>query len=236
MYVADCVKAMDRFGKRFAQIYGQGESPMTITSLTKSMHDRMQPEFLHRLGSCGVAQTGVQLRILGERGAMLPPGETGEIPVRVPTVMSAYWNLPQATSNTLRHGWLYTGDMGSFDAKGFLTFKDRSKDVIISGGSNIYPREAEDVLLRHAAIREVSVLGEADADWGETVVAFYSCHPGVEPADIELDSFCLENIARFKRPKRHVRLEELPKNSAGKIEKNELRVWLKFTRVNEPLS
>ncbi|RYX95941.1 MAG: long-chain fatty acid--CoA ligase [Comamonadaceae bacterium] len=223
MYVADCVKAMDRFGNRLAQIYGQGETPMTITSLTKTLHDRAHPDFLARLASCGLPQTGVRVRILDEEGAALPVGETGEIVVRAPTVMQSYWRLPEATARALKDGWLYTGDVGAFDANGFLTLKDRSKDVIISGGSNIYPREVEEVLLRHPGLLEVSVLGQPDADWGETVVAFYSCRAGHQPRDSELDQLCIDHIARFKRPKVYLRVDELPKNAAGKILKNELK-------------
>lgn len=221
MYVSDCLKAMNRFGNRLAQIYGQGESPMTITSLTKSMHDRSHPEFLQRLGSCGVAQTGVQLRILDEQDRILAPGETGEIVVRAPTVMSAYWNLPKATASTLRQGWLYTGDMGAFDDQGFLTLKDRSKDVIISGGSNIYPREVEEALLRHPSVQEVSVIGTHDPEWGESVTAIVVRQGAVETGD--LDAVCLANVARFKRPKHYIFVESLPKNPTGKVLKGELR-------------
>lgn len=223
MYVADCVKAIDRFGQRLAQIYGQGETPMTITSLTKSLHDPRHPDFLTRLASCGMAQTGVQIRILDADGHALPVGETGEIVVRAPTVMHSYWRLPEATSKALRDDWLYTGDVGAFDDDGFLTLKDRSKDVIISGGSNIYPREVEEVLLRHPDVLEVSVFGQPDADWGENVVAVYACRTGHAIAEQELDALCVDNIARFKRPKLYLQVEELPKNAAGKILKSELK-------------
>ncbi len=223
MYVADCMLAMDRFGQRLAQIYGQGETPMTITSLTKSMHDRSHPRLADRLASCGLPQTGVQVRILGAEGEALPLNEAGEIVVRGPTVMQSYWNLPEATAKALRGGWLYTGDLGCFDAEGFLTLKDRSKDVIISGGSNIYPREVEEVLLRHPGVMEVSVMGQPDTDWGETVVAVLACRAGHGPTDEELDALCMAHIARFKRPKRYVRVPELPKSAAGKILKGELR-------------
>ena len=226
MYVADCVQAMDRFGERLAQIYGQGETPMTISSLTRSQHERGHPRLQARLASCGYAQTGVQIRILDDRGEALPVGETGEIVVRAPTVMLGYWNLPDATRKTLRDGWLYTGDVGAFDADGLLTLKDRSKDVIISGGTNIYPREVEEVLLRHPAVREVCVLGMPDADWGESVVAVYSCRDGEAATAQELDQLCIEHIARFKRPKRYLQAAELPKNAAGKILKAQLREQL----------
>lgn len=226
MYVADCLKAMDRFGERLAQIYGQGETPMTISSLTRSQHNRAHPRLIERLASCGYAQTGVQIRILGPQGEELAVGEAGEIVVRAPTVMSGYLNLPEATAKTLQNGWLHTGDIGAFDNDGLLTLKDRSKDVIISGGTNIYPREVEEVLLRHPAIREVCVLGIPDADWGESVAAVYSCPEGQSASTAELDQLCIENIARFKRPKRYLQTQDLPKNAAGKILKEQLRFQL----------
>lgn len=223
MYVADCVKAMDRFGERLTQIYGQGETPMTISALTRSQHDRSHPRLLERLASCGYAQTGVQIRILDAMGVALPVGETGEIVVRAPTVMRGYWNLPEATSKSLQDGWLYTGDVGAFDAEGLLTLKDRTKDVIISGGTNIYPREVEEVLLRHPAIREVCVLGYPDAEWGESVAAFFTSLNGEAIPSAEFEQLCIEHIARFKRPKRYIQVGDLPKNAAGKILKTALR-------------
>jgi acyl-CoA synthetase (AMP-forming)/AMP-acid ligase II len=133
--------------------------------------------------------------------------------------MSGYWNNPEASAATLRNGWLYTGDMGSFDVRGYLTLRDRSKDVVISGGSNIYPREVEEVLLEHPGVSEASVVGAPDAEWGEVVVAFIV--GAVDSA--ELDAHLLQRIARFKRPKRYVFVDELPKNSYGKVLKRELR-------------
>jgi acyl-CoA synthetase (AMP-forming)/AMP-acid ligase II len=135
--------------------------------------------------------------------------------------MKGYWKNAEATARTLRGGWLHTGDLGSMDEAGFLTIKDRSKDMIISGGANIYPREIEEVLLRHPAVAECSVVGRAHAEWGEEVVAFI-----VKKADLkteELDSLCLDNIARFKRPREYRFVEALPKNNYGKVLKTELR-------------
>jgi fatty-acyl-CoA synthase len=133
--------------------------------------------------------------------------------------MSGYWNNPAATHATLKNGWMYTGDMGSFDPRGYLTLRDRSKDVVISGGSNIYPREVEEVLLEHPRVSEACVVGTPDAEWGEVVVAFVVGSAGAD----ELDAHMLERIARFKRPKRYLFVEELPKNSYGKVLKRELR-------------
>ena len=139
--------------------------------------------------------------------------------------MAGYWNNPGASAETLRGGWLHTGDVGSMDEDGFLTLKDRSKDVIISGGSNIYPREVEEVLLRHPAVSEISVVGQADPDWGEIVIAFVVPR-GKAPDSAELDALCLDNIARFKRPKRYVIVDALPKNNTGKVLKTRLRELL----------
>jgi acyl-CoA synthetase (AMP-forming)/AMP-acid ligase II len=140
--------------------------------------------------------------------------------------MEGYWNNPDATAQALRGGWLHTGDVGSMDEDGYLTLRDRSKDMIISGGSNIYPREIEEVLLRHPDLVEVSVIGRPQQEWGEEVVAFVVVKPGASVAERDLDALCLDNIARFKRPKVYRFVESLPKNAYGKILKTELRVQL----------
>jgi len=222
MYVADCLRALERFGPKLVQIYGQGESPMTITVLPVADHcDDHDGRRLERLGSVGRAQTGVEVGVLDEEDHPVASGEIGEVCVRADTVMRGYLNNPDATAKTLANGWLHTGDLGRFDAHGYLTLVDRSKDLIISGGSNIYPREVEEVLLRHPAVAEVAVIGARDEQWGEAVVAIIVSRTGVDAA--ALDAFCLEHIARFKRPKRYVFVDELPKNAAGKVLKRELR-------------
>jgi len=227
MYVADCLRALDRLGPRLAQIYGQGESPMTITVLPVDEHaGPRDADHLARLGSVGRAQTGVEVAVLGDADQPLAAGEIGEVAVRGDVVMRGYLNDPEATASTLAGGWLHTGDLGHMDASGYLTLVDRSKDLIISGGSNIYPREVEEVLLQHPAVREVAVIGEADADWGESVLAVIVLRSGAPTGAAELDSFCLQHIARFKRPKRYVFVEELPKNATGKVLKRELRASL----------
>jgi long-chain acyl-CoA synthetase len=224
MYVADLLRALDLLGPKLAQIYGQGEAPMTITALSKEMHaDRGHPRWLERLGSAGLARTDVEVRVVDGEDRDLPIGETGEIICRGDVVMRGYWCDDAASRDALRGGWLHTGDMGSVDADGFLTLKDRSKDLIISGGSNIYPREIEEVLLKHPGVREVSVVGRAHREWGEEVVAFVVAEPGAPVAEAELDQLCLEAIARFKRPRAYVFLEALPKNNYGKVLKTELR-------------
>ena len=137
--------------------------------------------------------------------------------------MAGYLNNPQATAEALAGGWLHTGDLGRCDEAGYLTLVDRSKDLIISGGSNIYPREVEEVLLLHPAIKEAAVIGEPHPDWGEAVVAVLVREAGHIPDEKDLDLFCLEHIARFKRPKRYVFVDELPKNATGKVLKRDLR-------------
>jgi len=224
MYLEDCKRALCVLGDRLAQIYGQGESPMTITALAKRYHaDRAHPRRDARLASVGTPHSVVEVRVGDADDRPLPAGEIGEVLVRGDTVMTGYWRDPDATASTLRGGWLHTGDVGAFDKDGFLTLKDRSKDLIISGGSNIYPREVEEVLLRHPAVAEVSVIGEADREWGEIVVAFVVGKPGTVPDPAALDALCLEHLARFKRPKRYVTTDALPKNNYGKVLKTALR-------------
>ena len=220
MYVEDAIKALERFGPRLAQIYGQGESPMTITMLPKDeVADRSHPRWRERLASAGRPYACVEVKVTDGADMALPAGEAGEILVRGDVLMAGYWRYEEATTAALKGGWLHTGDVGAFDADGYLFLKDRSKDVIISGGSNIYPREVEEVLLRHGGVREVSVIGRPDREWGEVVVAYVV---GEAPA-AELDALCLDSIARFKRPKDYVFIDALPKNNYGKILKTELR-------------
>jgi long-chain acyl-CoA synthetase len=216
MYVADSLKAIDLFGPRLYQLYGQGEAPMTITGLPQSQHQ----ERTH-LETAGVARTGVEVAVFDDKDEKLPPGEIGEIVTRSDCVMAGYWKNAEATAKTLRRGWLHTGDLGSLDAEGFLTIKDRSKDMIISGGANIYPREIEEVLLRHPAVAECSVVGRPHPEWGEEVIAFVVRRGEVSPADLE--KLCLDNIARFKRPREYRFVDSLPKNNYGKVLKTELR-------------
>lgn len=224
MYQADIEEALDVFGPRFVQIYGQGETPMTISVLPRDLvADTSNPRCHERRASVGFAQACVSLRILGPNGETLRSGETGEIAVKSPTVMLGYWHNPQATAETIRDGWLLTGDLGHIDEDGFLYLTDRSKDVIISGGTNIYPREVEEVLVRHPAVFEAAVIGEPEPEWGEQVVAFVVLRHGMECSAAELDTFCRNEIAAFKRPKHYRFVSDLPKNSYGKVLKSHLR-------------
>ena len=216
MYVADCLRAIELFGPRMFQLLGQGEAPMTITGLPQDFHRQKK-----HLETCGFARTGVEVKIFNDNDEELPSGEVGEIVTRSDCVMKGYWENPQASAKTLRGGWLHTGDLGSMDAEGFVTIKDRSKDMIISGGANIYPREIEEVLLRHPAVAECSVVGRPHAEWGEEVIAFVVSKGQVSASDLE--NLCLDNIARFKRPREYRFVDALPKNNYGKVLKTELR-------------
>jgi long-chain acyl-CoA synthetase len=219
MYIEDALAALDRFGPRLAQIYGQGEAPMTISTLSKEdIADRNHPRWRERLGSAGKPYAGIEIKIADADDKPVAPGEAGEILCRG-VVMSGYWQNEEATTASLRGGWLHTGDVGVFDEEGYLHLKDRTKDLIISGGSNIYPREVEEVLLTGRGVREVSVIGRPDREWGEVVVAYVV--GDAKAAD--LDALCLAHIARFKRPKDYVFVDALPKNNYGKILKTELR-------------
>jgi long-chain acyl-CoA synthetase len=227
MYLADIQAAIATMGQRFVQIYGQGESPMTITALSRQQHaDASHPRYEARLASVGIAQSGIEVRVADAEDRPLAPGAPGEVLVRGDAVMRGYWRNPEASETTLRGGWLHTGDVGSLDADGFLTLLDRSKDLIISGGSNIYPREVEETLLRHPGVHEVSVVGRPHPEWGEETVAFVVCRAGAKVTGGDLDAVCLENIARFKRPKDYRFVDALPKNNYGKVLKTVLRELL----------
>ena len=211
------------FGPKLWNGYGQGESPCTITALSQSMIARAIADGdASKLSSVGIARTGTAVAILDDAGCELSAGEIGEVAVRGATVMVGYLNRPQDTSEALHGGWLRTGDVGRLDESGFLTLLDRKKDVIISGGINIYAREVEDTLCEAAGVHDVAVIGIPDEEWGESVVALVVS--GAEnPDHCELDQYCLEQIARFKRPKYYSFVDELPRNASGKVLKRQLR-------------
>ncbi|WP_157218393.1 AMP-binding protein [Flavisphingomonas formosensis] len=224
MYSADIERAVAVMGDRFVQIYGQGETPMTITYLPRAMvSDRCHLRWRERLGSVGLPFSCMDVQVVGADGVELPCGMPGEIRVAGPTVMMGYWGDAAATAAALVDGWLHTGDIGRFDEDGLLTLTDRAKDVIISGGSNIYPREVEEVLLRHPDVEQASVIGEPDPEWGENVLAFIVARAGTGLGIAAIDAHCLDHMARFKRPKRYLFVEDLPKNAYGKVLKTELR-------------
>ncbi|HSH68869.1 MAG TPA: long-chain-fatty-acid--CoA ligase [Deferrisomatales bacterium] len=224
MYVEDLKKAIDKLGPCLVQLFGQGEAPMTITYLPTRDHvSRGTPEQLGRLASAGISRTDVEVKIVDDGGNELPSGCVGEIVTRSDLVMAGYWNNPEATDAALRGGWLHTGDVGYLDAQGYLFILDRSKDMIITGGENVYPRELEEVLLRHPAVREVAVIGVPDATWGETITAHVVCSQGAAVSEEALIAFCKNHLASYKKPKKVVFVSQLPKNNYGKILKRELR-------------
>jgi long-chain acyl-CoA synthetase len=223
LYYDDLIVASEYFGNRFAQIYGQGECPMTITSMRRgafsAAFDRRDEAYLR---SVGVPFSIGEVRIKDGNGTDLPDGTVGEVCVRSPAVCLGYWRNTEASANTFREGWLYTGDLGRIAGNGVLVLAGRSKETIISGGTNIYPIEVEDVLLAHPDVLEAAVIGAPDSEWGEVVVAYVVT--SVNGGDLveRLDRHCVETMARFKRPKRYRFVSELPKNSYGKVVKRAL--------------
>jgi acyl-CoA synthetase (AMP-forming)/AMP-acid ligase II len=224
MYVERLLAAVRAFGPIFVQLFGQGEAPMTCTTLPKVEHvpgdDRVK---LRRLASAGREVTGVRVRVVDGEDRDVPAGEMGEIVVRGDLVMKGYWGKPEATAETLRGGWLHTGDVGCLDEDGYLYITDRKKDMIISGGSNIYPREIEEVICRHPAVFEVAVIGIPDDRWGESVKALVVPHPGARVTEAEIIEHCKRSIASYKKPHSIEFVPELPKNAYGKVLKRELR-------------
>ena len=213
--------AVRRFGPIFVQLYGQGEAPMTISCLPAADHQDADDA---QLLSAGYVRSGVEVRIVDENGVPVPDGEDGEIAVRGDVVMAGYWRNPQATAAALKGGWLRTGDIGHFDAGGRLRVLDRRHDTIISGGTNIYPKEVEDVIAAHPGVREAIAFGLPDREWGESVaVAIVASGdtPGLTEADLLV--YCREHLASFKKPKRVIFLEELPKSAYGKVLRRELK-------------
>ncbi|UCF57347.1 MAG: long-chain fatty acid--CoA ligase [Deltaproteobacteria bacterium] len=224
MLVEDLKEAVTKLGPCLVQLYGQAESPMTITYLPHRDHIlEGTPEQMKRLSSAGFPRTDVEVKIFDPKDKELPSGEKGEIVTRSDLVMKGYWRNPEATANTLKKGWLHTGDVGYMDESGYLFIMDRSKDMIISGGENIYPREIEEVLIRHLAVREVAVIGVPDPKWGEAVKAVVAIVEGKSATEDELIAFCKDNMASYKKPKSVDFVGELPKNNYGKILKRELR-------------
>jgi Acyl-CoA synthetases (AMP-forming)/AMP-acid ligases II len=221
----DVRQALTIFGPRFTNGYGQAECPCTISAMPKQLYAEASTD--EELTSVGIARTGVEIALVDGDGNPVATGEAGEIAVRSDIVMQGYLNRPDATLEAIVDGWLRTGDMGVMDRRGFLTLKDRSKDVIISGGSNIYPAELEAVMLRQTGVEDVAVVGKPDADWGEVPVAFVVLAPGTSVTAETLDAVCLANLARYKRPKDFVFLDRLPRNSTGKVLKAELRASLR---------
>ncbi len=223
IYVEHLKKAVEVFGPVFLQIYGQGECPMTITVLPREDHLEMVKNNDPRLASAGFARTDVEVQVFDSRGRECPPGVSGEVALRGDIVMAGYWNNPEATAEAIRNGWLFTGDIGQFDDGGYLFLLDRSKDLIISGGNNVYPREVEEVLITHPAVAAVCVIGVPDEYWGEAVHAVVVPEPGTTPDASELIAHCGAALAGYKKPKKIDFVDELPTSAYGKVLRREVR-------------
>ncbi|CEJ14295.1 Long-chain-fatty-acid--CoA ligase [bacterium YEK0313] len=213
-------EAMGLFGQVFVQLYGQTEAPQCITTLRKVDHDLARPE---RLGSCGRPSPFVDVKLFDQDMREVAVGEPGEICVRGPLVMSGYWKRPDATEETLRGGWLHTGDVAVRDADGYLYIVDRTKDMIISGGFNIYPREVEDALMAHAAVASAAVIGIPDEKWGEAVTAFVVLKPGAAAAAEELQAHVKALRGAPWSPKSVQFVDAIPVTGLGKIDRKVLR-------------
>jgi fatty-acyl-CoA synthase len=214
-------RALERFGPIFVQMYGLTESSTISTILRRDEHSLDDGH--RRLASCGREVTLVDVRVGSVEEGECPPGERGEILIRGANVTPGYWGRPEATAEALRGGWLHTGDIGLRDEDGYIYIVDRKTDMIIVGGSNVYPREVEDVLYAHPAIAEASVIGVPNETWGETVVAVVALQPGHELSEQDVIDYCAERLAKYKKPRHVTFVDALPKTPIGKIDKSTLR-------------
>jgi len=217
-------EALQCFGPIFVQVFGLSETPHPIVSMGKGEHVTGTPEQLdRRLGSAGRPSIGVEVRLVTEDGREAAPGEVGEIAARGDNVMTGYWGKPEATAEVMKNGWFYTGDLAVADEEGYISIVDRKKDMIISGGYNVYPREVEEALYKHSAVRECAVIGVPDPKWGEAVKAVVSLKAGHPATAEDLLEHCRVWLAGYKKPQSVDLLDELPKSPNGKILKRELR-------------
>jgi len=216
-------RALEIFGCDFVQGYGMTETSAVLTLLSPADHERALKDRPELLRSCGRPILGTEIRVVDAHDQPLPSGEIGEIVARGPQLMRGYWNMEEATQAALAGGWMHTGDAGTIDVEGYLFIEDRVKDMIVSGGENVYPREVENVLFEHPAIADAAVIGVPHDVWGETVKAIVVLREG-QTADPEaIVSFCRGKLAGYKLPKSIDFMPALPRNASGKVLKTELR-------------
>ncbi|MFC1532966.1 long-chain-fatty-acid--CoA ligase [Thermodesulfobacteriota bacterium] len=218
-------KGLEVFGPIFSQGYGQTESGPQITSLPRKAHQVLDRPLEEQrvLSSCGQPSLGVHVRVVDDNNNDVEPGSVGEIIAQSDSIMSEYWHRPKETGEAIIDGWLHTGDLGYYDDKGFIYIVDRKKDMIVTGGENVYSREVEDILYRHPAISETAVIGIPDPVWVERVHALVVLKDGTTADEMEIIAFCKEHIASYKAPKSVEFVKSLPKNPQGKILKKELK-------------
>jgi acyl-CoA synthetase (AMP-forming)/AMP-acid ligase II len=228
--VALVLRAMDALGCPFYQTFGASESGGFVSYLMPEDHEELRlgrlshlDEYGRSIVSCGREVQGFHIRIVDAARHELPPGEVGELAVKCDSVMSGYWNRPEATAEVIADGWLYSGDLARRDANGLIYIVDRKRDMIVSGGYNVYSAEVEAVIHEHSAVAEAAVVGIPDPYWGESVEAYVVLRPGAQASEQDLLDFAAERMASYKRPKRFVFLDELPRTNSGKMRKVELR-------------
>ncbi len=227
MYRADQIHALRKLGKVLVQYFGLGEVTGNITVLPPALHSIDDDDM--KVGSCGFPRTGMDIAILDVDGAHLPAGSTGEICVRGPGVFAGYYNNPEATTQAMRFGWFHTGDLGHMDEQGFVTITGRASDMYISGGSNVYPREIEEMLLTHPAVTEACVVGMPHERWGECGVAVLVLAEGANVVEAELLAHLDGRLAKYKWPARFAFWPELPKSGYGKVAKRDVKRLLEET-------
>ncbi len=218
-------RGIEKWGNIFLEFYGGTEDGPNVTMLTRRQHEAAgrTPELQQRLTSAGFPHIGVHVRIVDDADEDLPPGQVGEIIVQSKAVLKEWWKKPQETAETIVNGWVHTGDMGRYDEEGYIYIVDRKRDMICSGGENVYPREVEEVLYQHPAVHEAAVIGLPDDYWVEKVHAVVVLKPGEQATERDIIEYCKSRLARYKAPKSVEFVDALPKNPGGKILKRELR-------------
>lgn len=220
-------QAIELFGPVMAQFFGQTEAPMLLTCLSPREHFTADGAYAEqRLRSCGRPTPLVQLAIMDNDGVILPRGERGEIVIQSSLVMKGYYKNPEATAAAMAHGWLHTGDVGYLDKDGYLYIVDRKKDMIITGGFNVFSAEVENVVLQHTAVQDCAVIGLPHDKWGEMVVAVVQLRSGYELNQQQLIEFCKEQIGSVKAPKKIIVMDNLPRSTVGKVLKRDIRQQL----------